>query len=61
MRDEFPKSAWLVSKIGRLTVGVQFDPKCKLLRKEKFVLPFTCLLINLKKIDSVPLFLLVRS
>ncbi|XP_035830414.1 uncharacterized protein LOC110944617 isoform X4 [Helianthus annuus] len=26
-RDEFPKSAWLVSKIGRLTVGVQFDPK----------------------------------
>ncbi|XP_035830404.1 uncharacterized protein LOC110944617 isoform X1 [Helianthus annuus] len=25
--DEFPKSAWLVSKIGRLTVGVQFDPK----------------------------------
>ncbi|KAJ0573297.1 hypothetical protein HanRHA438_Chr06g0264841 [Helianthus annuus] len=27
VRDEFPKSAWLVSKIGRLTVGVQFDPK----------------------------------
>ncbi|KAI3793949.1 hypothetical protein L1987_36572 [Smallanthus sonchifolius] len=27
LRDEFPKSAWLVSKIGRLTVGVQFDPK----------------------------------
>ncbi|KAM0070483.1 hypothetical protein Hdeb2414_s0001g00013641 [Helianthus debilis subsp. tardiflorus] len=26
-RDEFPKSSWLVSKIGRLTVGVQFDPK----------------------------------
>ncbi|KAK1410125.1 hypothetical protein QVD17_36658 [Tagetes erecta] len=27
LRDEFPKSAWLVSKMGRLTVGVQFDPK----------------------------------
>ncbi|KAJ0460900.1 putative Porin domain superfamily [Helianthus annuus] len=27
VRDEYPKSAWLVSKLGRLTVGVQFDPK----------------------------------
>nr|XP_043632558.1 uncharacterized protein LOC122603806 isoform X2 [Erigeron canadensis] len=25
--DEFSKSAWLVSKIGRLTAGVQYDPK----------------------------------
>ncbi|XP_071706871.1 uncharacterized protein [Rutidosis leptorrhynchoides] len=24
---EFPKSAWLVRKIGRLTAGVQYDPK----------------------------------
>ncbi|KAI3768721.1 hypothetical protein L2E82_19551 [Cichorium intybus] len=25
--DDFPKSAWLVSKIGRLTAGVQYDPQ----------------------------------
>ncbi|KAG2261340.1 hypothetical protein Bca52824_068419 [Brassica carinata] len=25
-KDEFPKSAWLVSKMGRLTVGVQYEP-----------------------------------
>ncbi|XP_052196607.1 uncharacterized protein LOC127803965 isoform X2 [Diospyros lotus] len=25
--DEFPKSAWLVSKIGRLTTGVQYEPQ----------------------------------
>ncbi|XP_059641319.1 uncharacterized protein LOC132283398 [Cornus florida] len=25
--DEFPKSAWLVSKIGRLTAGVQYEPQ----------------------------------
>ncbi|KAI8541483.1 hypothetical protein RHMOL_Rhmol08G0064400 [Rhododendron molle] len=24
--DEFPKSAWLVSKMGRLTAGVQYEP-----------------------------------
>ncbi|KAJ4824503.1 hypothetical protein Tsubulata_031583 [Turnera subulata] len=24
--DEFPKSAWLVSKMGRLTVGMQYEP-----------------------------------
>lgn len=27
-KDEFPKSAWLVSKMGRLTVGVQYEPLC---------------------------------
>ncbi|CAK9308888.1 unnamed protein product [Citrullus colocynthis] len=26
-KDEFPKSAWLVSKIGRLTTGVQYEPQ----------------------------------
>ncbi|XP_074305450.1 uncharacterized protein LOC141640622 isoform X1 [Silene latifolia] len=26
--DEFPKSAWLVSKMGRLTAGVQYEPLC---------------------------------
>ncbi|KAJ9562597.1 hypothetical protein OSB04_007757 [Centaurea solstitialis] len=25
--DDFPKSAWLVSKIGRLTAGVQYNPQ----------------------------------
>ncbi|KAL8475485.1 hypothetical protein ACS0TY_028221 [Phlomoides rotata] len=25
--DELPKTAWLVSKMGRLTVGVQYEPK----------------------------------
>ncbi|XP_028060610.1 uncharacterized protein LOC114264214 [Camellia sinensis] len=25
--DEFPKSAWLVSKMGRLTAGVQYKPQ----------------------------------
>ncbi|KAA8530242.1 hypothetical protein F0562_004951 [Nyssa sinensis] len=25
--DEFPKSAWLVSKVGRLTAGVQYEPQ----------------------------------
>ncbi|CAH1420669.1 unnamed protein product [Lactuca virosa] len=25
--DDVPKSAWLVSKIGRLTAGVQYDPQ----------------------------------
>lgn len=25
--DEFPKTAWLVSKIGRLTAGVQYEPQ----------------------------------
>ncbi|CAI9111043.1 OLC1v1011176C1 [Oldenlandia corymbosa var. corymbosa] len=27
MGDEVPKSAWLVSKMGRLTAGVQYEPK----------------------------------
>ncbi|KAK1569122.1 hypothetical protein Q3G72_032800 [Acer saccharum] len=27
LKDELPKNAWLVSKIGRLTVGVQYDPQ----------------------------------
>ncbi|KAL0540823.1 hypothetical protein IC582_020838 [Cucumis melo] len=26
-KDELPKSAWLVSKIGRLTTGVQYEPQ----------------------------------
>ncbi|KAH7850920.1 hypothetical protein Vadar_004640 [Vaccinium darrowii] len=26
LADEFPKSAWLVSKMGRLTAGVQYEP-----------------------------------
>lgn len=28
MASEIPKSAWLVSKMGRLTVGVQYEPEC---------------------------------
>ena len=32
VKDELPKNAWLVSKIGRLTVGVQYDPQCKFCR-----------------------------
>ncbi|XP_027357883.1 uncharacterized protein LOC113867091 isoform X2 [Abrus precatorius] len=27
MKDELPKSAWLVSKIGRVTAGVQYEPQ----------------------------------
>ncbi|OAY25749.1 uncharacterized protein LOC110604481 [Manihot esculenta] len=27
VKDELPKSAWLVSKFGRLTVGVQYEPQ----------------------------------
>ncbi|EPS70531.1 hypothetical protein M569_04229, partial [Genlisea aurea] len=26
-RDELPKNAWLISKMGRLTAGVQYEPK----------------------------------
>ncbi|KAF3444657.1 hypothetical protein FNV43_RR14350 [Rhamnella rubrinervis] len=26
--DELPKNAWLVSKMGRLTAGVQYEPQC---------------------------------
>ncbi|KAI4348161.1 hypothetical protein L6164_008917 [Bauhinia variegata] len=26
MKDELPKSAWLVSRMGRVTAGVQFEP-----------------------------------
>ena len=29
--DKCPTNAWLVSKIGRLTVGVQYEPQCKFL------------------------------
>ena len=29
VKDELPKSAWLVSKMGRLTVGVQYEPQRK--------------------------------
>ena len=28
--DELPKNAWLVSKMGRLTAGVQYEPTCML-------------------------------
>lgn len=27
MKDELPKSAWLVSKMGRVTAGVQYEPQ----------------------------------
>ncbi|BAU01016.1 uncharacterized protein HKW66_Vig0256230 [Vigna angularis] len=27
LKDELPKSAWLVSKMGRVTAGVQFEPQ----------------------------------
>ncbi|KAF5958697.1 hypothetical protein HYC85_005922 [Camellia sinensis] len=33
MDGEFPKSAWLVSKMGRLTAGVQYEPQCLEKRK----------------------------
>jgi len=29
VKDEIPKSAWLVSKMGRVTAGVQFEPQSK--------------------------------
>lgn len=29
--DKCPTNAWLVSKIGRLTVGMQYEPQCKFL------------------------------
>lgn len=29
VKDELPKSAWLVSKMGRVTAGVQFEPQSK--------------------------------
>jgi len=28
-KDELPKSVWLVSKIGRVTAGVQYEPHRK--------------------------------
>lgn len=31
--DELPKNAWLVSKMGRLTAGVQYEPICMLFVK----------------------------
>lgn len=37
MKDECPRRAWLVSKMGRLTAGVQYEPECK---------PLMCLLIT---------------
>lgn len=30
--DKLPTSAWLVSKLGRLTAGVQYEPQCKYVR-----------------------------
>lgn len=33
VKDELPKNAWLVSKMGRLTVGVQYEPQCKFCRE----------------------------
>jgi hypothetical protein len=30
VKDEFPRSAWFISKMGRLTAGVQYEPECKL-------------------------------
>ncbi|XP_023551526.1 uncharacterized protein LOC111809318 [Cucurbita pepo subsp. pepo] len=38
-KDELPKSAWLVSKMGRLTTGVQFEPQ---LPRAPWVLKLTC-------------------
>lgn len=29
--DDVPKSAWLVSKMGRLTTGVQYESQCNFL------------------------------
>lgn len=29
MKDELPKSAWLVSRMGRVTAGVQYEPQRK--------------------------------
>ncbi|KAB1209175.1 hypothetical protein CJ030_MR6G015601 [Morella rubra] len=26
LKDEFPKSAWFISKMGRLTAGIQYEP-----------------------------------
>lgn len=34
--DEFPKSAWLVSKMGRLTAGVQYEPLYRTKDDSKF-------------------------
>lgn len=31
--DELPKGAWLVSKMGRLTAGVQYEPLCNILKQ----------------------------
>ena len=28
--NDFPRSAWLVGKLGRLNAGVQYEPQCKL-------------------------------
>ncbi|KAJ4888227.1 hypothetical protein Rs2_27975 [Raphanus sativus] len=28
-KEEWPKNAWLVSKMGRLTVGAQYEPLCE--------------------------------
>lgn len=29
VKDELPRTAWLVSKMGRLTAGLQYEPLCK--------------------------------
>lgn len=29
MKDDLPRKAWLVMKMGSLTAGVQYEPECK--------------------------------
>ncbi|KZV45670.1 hypothetical protein F511_02330 [Dorcoceras hygrometricum] len=36
--DELPKNAWLVSKMGRLTTGIQYEPKFMMEKYSAFVL-----------------------
>lgn len=45
--DELPKTAWLVSKMGRLTAGVQYEPKCKCFRHYYGVPFFNMNLLNI--------------
>ncbi|KAJ7974569.1 Beta-galactosidase [Quillaja saponaria] len=44
VKDEFPKSAWLVSKMGNLTAGVQYEPQygSKDIAKYKNLINWSC-------------------
>lgn len=36
VKDELPRSAWFVRKVGRLIAGLQYDPECKFVVTSRF-------------------------